>query len=122
MRKLFLENFATTCCSLLTAIALYSLQLLYSDTINLHSTLIAFSQCPPSSTKLHQRPFRAKHLGSLLRPKALLDERHLIDKNQGDQKRLASVEDESVKAIVKEQLDLGFHAVSDGKYRRHMFW
>lgn len=75
------------------------------------------------STKLHQRPpFRAEHLGSLLRPEALLAERHAIDKGQGDQKKLTAVEDTSVKEIVKEQLDLGFHAVSDGEYRRHMFW
>lgn len=75
------------------------------------------------STKLHQRPpFRAEHLGSLLRPKALLDERHAIDQGKGDQKKLAAIEDSSVKDIVKEQLDLGYHAVSDGEYRRHMFW
>lgn len=75
------------------------------------------------STNLHQRPpFRAEHLGSLLRPKALLDERHAIDGGKGDQKKLAAAEDTAVKDIVKEQLDLGFHAVSDGEYRRHMFW
>lgn len=75
------------------------------------------------SIKHHQRPpFRAEHLGSLLRPKPLLDERHLIDQKKGDQKKLAAIEDESIKSIVKEQLDLGFHAVSDGEYRRHMFW
>jgi len=75
------------------------------------------------SAKHHQRPpFRAEHLGSLLRPKALLDEKHLVDQKKGDQKKLAAIEDDSIKSIVKEQLDLGFHAVSDGEYRRHMFW
>jgi len=61
-------------------------------------------------------------LGSLLRPKALLDERHAIDAKKGDPKKLATVEDTSINEIVKEQLDLGFHAISDGEYRRHMFW
>lgn len=76
------------------------------------------------SAKLHQRPpFRAEHLGSLLRPAPLLDIRHKIDKGQtGLENDLKTVEDASVKEIVKEQLDLGFHAVSDGEYRRHMFW
>lgn len=75
------------------------------------------------STTLHQRPpFRAEHLGSLLRPKPLLDERHLLDAKKGDQKKLAAVEDTSIQSIVKDQLDLGFHAVTDGEYRRHMFW
>lgn len=70
----------------------------------------------------HRPPFRAEHLGSLLRPKELLDERHAADEGKGDQKKLTSVEDTSVKDIVKEQLDLGFRAVTDGEYRRHMFW
>ena len=75
------------------------------------------------ASKLHHRPpFRAEHLGSLLRPAALLDEKHLVDQKKGDQKKLASIEDDSIKSIVKEQVDLGFHAVSDGEYRRHMFW
>jgi methionine synthase II (cobalamin-independent) len=76
------------------------------------------------SSKLHQRPpFRAEHLGSLLRPAALLDVRHKIDKGQkGLENDLKAIEDISVNEIVREQLDLGFHPVSDGEYRRHMFW
>jgi methionine synthase II (cobalamin-independent) len=38
------------------------------------------------------------------------------------EKDLKAIEDISVNEIVKEQVDLGFHAVSDGEYRRHMFW
>ncbi|TAQ88968.1 hypothetical protein B7494_g2704 [Chlorociboria aeruginascens] len=73
--------------------------------------------------KPHQRPpFRAEHLGSLLRPEALLKVRHAVDKGEGKQEDLTAVEDTSINDIVKTQLDLGFHAVSDGEYRRHMFW
>lgn len=77
--------------------------------------------------KLHQRPpFRAEHLGSLLRPAELLDIRHKIDKSQGKasglEKDLKAVEDTAVKDVVKTQIDLGFHPISDGEYRRHMFW
>jgi len=72
------------------------------------------------SAKLHQRPpFRAEHLGSLLRPQAILDARY---KKEVPAEELAKIEDSSIKNIVKEQLDLGFHAVSDGEWRRHMFW
>jgi len=76
------------------------------------------------SGKLHSRPpFRAEHLGSLLRPTALLDVKHKVDQGErGLEKDLKSIEDSAVKEIVKEQLDLGFHSVSDGEYRRHMFW
>jgi len=44
-----------------------------------------------------------------------------MDDGKGDQKKLAQVTSTSIKDIVKEQLDLGFHAVSDGEYPRHMF-
>lgn len=76
------------------------------------------------SGKLHSRPpFRAEHLGSLLRPTALLDVKHKVDQGErGLEKDLKYIEDSAVKEIVKEQLDLGFHSVSDGEYRRHMFW
>jgi len=76
------------------------------------------------AAKLYQRPpFRAEHLGSLLRPAPLLDVRHKIDKGEkGQEQNLKTIEDTSIKEIVKAQLDLGFHPVSDGEYRRHMFW
>lgn len=76
------------------------------------------------STKIHARPpFRAEHLGSLLRPQPLLDVRHRIDAGEkGLEAELKDIEDSSVKEIVKEQLELGYPAVSDGEYRRHMFW
>ncbi|CZS96089.1 probable methionine synthase II (cobalamin-independent) [Rhynchosporium agropyri] len=75
-----------------------------------------------SSKRQERPPFRAEHLGSLLRPKELLDERHAIDSGKGDEKKLAEVTKSAIDEIVKEQLDLGFHAVSDGEYPRHMFW
>lgn len=76
------------------------------------------------ATKLHSRPpFRAEHLGSLLRPDSLLDVKHKIDAGEkGLEADLKAVEDKTVTEIVKEQLELGYPAVSDGEYRRHMFW
>ncbi|KAK4952530.1 hypothetical protein LTR10_009336 [Elasticomyces elasticus] len=67
-------------------------------------------------------PFRAEHLGSLLRPSKLLDKRRAIQQKKESGDNLASVEDSSINDIVKIQLDCGFHAISDGEYRRHMFW
>lgn len=77
--------------------------------------------------KNHQRPpFRAEHLGSLLRPQALVDKRVALDgvKTEviANDKELHGIEDEAINEIVKVQLDLGFHAVNDGEYRRHQFW
>ena len=73
-----------------------------------------------ASAELHRNPpFRAEHLGSLLRPEHLLRTRADLDKGAAEQKELTSVEDNAVKEIVKEQIELGFHPISDGEYRRH---
>ena len=77
--------------------------------------------------KNHQRPpFRAEHLGSLLRPQKLVDKRVALDGVKTDviakDTELHGIEDEAINEIVKVQLDLGFHAVNDGEYRRHQFW
>ena len=70
--------------------------------------------------QLHRNPpFRAEHLGSLLRPDELLRTRDAIDKGTAQKDELAKVEDSAVKAIVDLQIKLGFLAVSDGEYRRH---
>ncbi|KAJ5577576.1 uncharacterized protein N7459_006540 [Penicillium hispanicum] len=73
--------------------------------------------------QLRQRPpFRAEHLGSLLRPQTLLDVKIASEKGQVDQAELAAVEDKAIQQIADTQLKLGYSAISDGEYRRHMFW
>jgi methionine synthase II (cobalamin-independent) len=62
-------------------------------------------------------PFRAEHLGSLLRPKELQQKHALFEKKEIGQAEVTEVENESVDKIVKVQLDAGFRAVSDGEYR-----
>ncbi|KAK3716022.1 hypothetical protein LTR37_006752 [Vermiconidia calcicola] len=67
-------------------------------------------------------PFRAEHLGSLLRPSKLLNKRHAIQQGKDKEDGLRGLEDESINDIVKIQNDCGFRAITDGEYRRHMFW
>lgn len=62
-------------------------------------------------------PFRAEHLGSLLRPKDLLKERNAFEAGKITHEQLTPVEDEAIKTTVKMQTDRGFRAVSDGEYR-----
>ena len=72
------------------------------------------------AAELHRSPpFRAEHLGSLLRPSNLLEVRAGVDKGTNKETDLKPIEDEAVKEIVELQLKLGFHAISDGEYRRH---
>jgi methionine synthase II (cobalamin-independent) len=71
-------------------------------------------------------PFRAEHLGSLLRPKDLTEKRLKLDNAKAlevaQDKELHAIEDRAIDEIVKAQLDLGYHAITDGEYRRHQFW
>lgn len=62
-------------------------------------------------------PFRAEHLGSLLRPSKLLDKRHAIQQKKDTEEGLVDLENQCIDEIVKIQLDCGFRAISDGEYR-----
>ncbi|KAJ4524868.1 hypothetical protein HRR83_000505 [Exophiala dermatitidis] len=75
------------------------------------------------SSPIHRNPpYRAEHLGSLLRTDKLLETRHAWEAGKATEEELRAVEDADIRDVVKLQLDLGFHAITDGEYRRHMFW
>ncbi|MEA2166748.1 MAG: 5-methyltetrahydropteroyltriglutamate--homocysteine methyltransferase [Solirubrobacteraceae bacterium] len=57
-------------------------------------------------------PFRADHVGSLLRPPALLAGR---SENAAD---LRVIEDEAIRAVIALQKDVGLQTVTDGELRR----
>jgi 5-methyltetrahydropteroyltriglutamate--homocysteine methyltransferase len=66
-------------------------------------------------------PFRADHVGSLLRPPRLLEARERRKRNEISAEELRRVEDDAIREVVKLQEDLGLEAVTDGEYRR-TFW
>jgi 5-methyltetrahydropteroyltriglutamate--homocysteine methyltransferase len=63
-------------------------------------------------------PFRADHVGSLLRPERLLAARtrHAAGELPADE--LRAVEDDSIREVVRLQEDLGLSGVTDGEFRR----
>lgn len=68
-------------------------------------------------------PFRAEHMGSLLRPQALLDAREAIRQGKTPEAvSLATLEQEAVADAVKLQTGLGFRAVNSGEFNRQRFW
>lgn len=69
-------------------------------------------------------PFRAEHLGSLLRPDNLLEAREKIANTgiSAEAAGLPAIEQEAVREVVKMQQDLGFKAVTSGEYNRTRFW
>jgi 5-methyltetrahydropteroyltriglutamate--homocysteine methyltransferase len=66
-------------------------------------------------------PFRADHVGSFLRPKALLDARERRARGEIDAAELRAVEDAAVREVVRFQESLGLKSVTDGEYRRAFF-
>ncbi|KZT63901.1 UROD/MetE-like protein [Daedalea quercina L-15889] len=75
-----------------------------------------------SSTPRLFPPFRADHIGSLKRPAKLLAKRKELDDGKCTAEELKVVEDEAVTAIVEMQREVGIKAISDGEFRRHMFY
>jgi 5-methyltetrahydropteroyltriglutamate--homocysteine methyltransferase len=63
-------------------------------------------------------PFRADHVGSLLRPPELLRARedHAAGRIAGDE--LRAVEDEAIRRVVRNQEEVGLQSATDGEFRR----
>jgi 5-methyltetrahydropteroyltriglutamate--homocysteine methyltransferase len=67
-------------------------------------------------------PFRAGHVGSLLRPEAVKAARKaFFEDKTNSAEELRSVEDSAIRDAVAMQQDAGLLAVTDGEYRRS-FW
>ena len=63
-------------------------------------------------------PFRADHVGSLLRPAALKDARAQRAKGEIDAAALNAVEDREIDRIISKQEEVGLQSITDGEFRR----
>jgi methionine synthase II (cobalamin-independent) len=63
-------------------------------------------------------PFRADHVGSLLRPAELKQAREDCAAGRIDAAELRALEDESIRALVRMQEDVGLRSATDGELRR----
>jgi 5-methyltetrahydropteroyltriglutamate--homocysteine methyltransferase len=63
-------------------------------------------------------PFRADHVGSLLRPAALKDARSRHAAGELDDAGLAALEDREIERVIAKQEALGLQAITDGEFRR----
>jgi 5-methyltetrahydropteroyltriglutamate--homocysteine methyltransferase len=66
-------------------------------------------------------PFRAEHIGSLLRPPELLDARRQVAAGEASADELARAEDAAIGAAVALQERLGFKLATDGEFRRRSY-
>jgi 5-methyltetrahydropteroyltriglutamate--homocysteine methyltransferase len=63
-------------------------------------------------------PFRADHVGSLLRPPQLLRAREAFQAGRITGEQLRAVEDDAIHAVVTMQRDAGLQSATDGEFRR----
>ncbi|MEZ4661183.1 MAG: 5-methyltetrahydropteroyltriglutamate--homocysteine S-methyltransferase [Caldilineaceae bacterium] len=66
-------------------------------------------------------PFRADQVGSLMRPRAVLQARQDAATGQISAAELRQIEDEHIAVAVKKQEAVGLHGITDGEFRRAFF-
>jgi 5-methyltetrahydropteroyltriglutamate--homocysteine methyltransferase len=66
-------------------------------------------------------PFRAEHIGSLLRPSELLALRTDHDSGRVSDEALRAAEDDAIRQAIDLQAELGLSSITDGEFRRHAY-
>ncbi|HXJ93517.1 MAG TPA: 5-methyltetrahydropteroyltriglutamate--homocysteine S-methyltransferase [Terriglobia bacterium] len=66
-------------------------------------------------------PFRADHVGSLLRPAELKQARARHESGEISAEELRAVEDRSIQAVIAKQAEIGLRSATDGEFRRAMW-
>ena len=69
-------------------------------------------------TSRNSLPFHAEHIGSLVRPTALVLARQEFEAGRIDAAALRAAEDEAIRQVVALQEDVGLQVVTDGEFRR----
>ena len=67
-------------------------------------------------------PFRADHVGSLLRPPFLRQAFRDHQAEKIDDTRFTEIQDRCIRDVVKLQEDVGLEVVTDGEFRRGSYW
>jgi 5-methyltetrahydropteroyltriglutamate--homocysteine methyltransferase len=67
-------------------------------------------------------PFRADHIGSLLRPARLRHAFRDYSERKIGEAEFQSIQDEAIRGVVKLQEDVGLRVVNDGEFRRGSYW
>jgi 5-methyltetrahydropteroyltriglutamate--homocysteine methyltransferase len=63
-------------------------------------------------------PFRADHVGSVLRPPALKEARLKRERNEITAEALRTVEDREIERVIAKQEEIGLKLATDGEFRR----
>jgi methionine synthase II (cobalamin-independent) len=74
-----------------------------------------------ASKPVSKPPFRAEHIGSLLRPPELMQARARFARGEIGQAELTAAEDKAIRGAIRLQEQLGFRFVTDGEFRRRSY-
>jgi 5-methyltetrahydropteroyltriglutamate--homocysteine methyltransferase len=75
------------------------------------------------ATAAPQRPpFRADHVGSLLRPKELRDAFRQHAQGAIEEAAFVEIQDKAIRDVVRLQEETGLQVVTDGEFRRSSYW
>ena len=66
-------------------------------------------------------PFRADHVGSLLRPAALKEARARRERGEISADELRAAEDAAIEDVIARQAEIGLRSATDGEFRRAMW-
>jgi 5-methyltetrahydropteroyltriglutamate--homocysteine methyltransferase len=66
-------------------------------------------------------PFRADHVGSLLRPEKVIENRKLWKEGKLSAEALREIEDEAIAETVLKLKSIGMQSITDGEFRRDYF-
>jgi 5-methyltetrahydropteroyltriglutamate--homocysteine methyltransferase len=71
------------------------------------------------SMERSKAPFRAEHVGSLIRPDALIEARERAEKGEIAPDELKRIQQAAIRDVVRLQEELGLKLATDGEYNRH---
>ncbi len=66
-------------------------------------------------------PFRADHVGSLLRPAALKEARTRRERGEIEAEDFRAIEDRAIEDVIAKQAAIGLRSATDGEFRRSMW-
>ena len=67
-------------------------------------------------------PFRADHVGSLLRPKSITDGFKRFRAGDISENEYSAIQDNAIRDVIKLQEEAGLQSITDGEFRRNSYW
>jgi 5-methyltetrahydropteroyltriglutamate--homocysteine methyltransferase len=67
-------------------------------------------------------PFRADHVGSLLRPRAITEAFKKFNAGEITTEEVTAVQDQAIRDVIALQESVGLESITDGEFRRASYW